>query len=100
MSLHLTAPKGLFVGILLIRCYVSLFYYCYSIFNVCGDMSQLVLNHHTRISPFTKNLSWELKTNSSINIKTYLEQKKKKKKQNKSNKTLVNVSQQEKKINR
>ena len=95
MSLRLTAPKGLFVGILLIRCYVSLFYYCYTIFKVCGDMSQLVLNHHSRISPFTKNLSWELKTNSPINIKTYLEQKKKK--QNKSNKTLVNVSQQEKK---
>lgn len=96
MSLRLTAPKGLFVGILLIRCYVSLFYYCYTIFKVCGDMSQLVLNHHNRISPFTKNLSWELKTNSPINIKTYLEQKKKKK-QNKSNKTSVNVSQQEKK---
>ena len=79
MSLRLTAPKGLFVGILLIRCYVSLFYYCYTIFKVCGDMSQLVLNHHNRISPFTKNLSWELKTNSPINIKTYLEQKKKSK---------------------
>lgn len=95
MSLHLAAPKGFFVGILLIRCYVSLFYYCYSTSKVCGDMSQLILNHHNRISPFTKNLSWQLKTNSPINIKTYLEREKKKK-QNKNNKTWVNVSQQEK----
>ena len=62
-------------------------------------MSQLVLNHHTRISPFTKNLSWELKTNSSINIKTYLEQKKKKKSKTKATKHwLMFLSRKKKSI--